>query len=149
MAATEAFVGKGTVLKRGDGGGPEVFTAVAEVKTADGFEWVRALADATHLTSDNDYRERKPAMKDVSPLSMEMNLVPTSTGQGVSMTTGLGLDFENGTLRNFQFVFSDPGGLTIQFAAFVTKWKINGVNNDGVVTATIELHPQGKPTVTL
>jgi hypothetical protein len=146
MSASTAFVGKGTVLARGDGAGPEVFTAVAEVRRIDGFEHLRALADATHLSSDNEYRERKPAMKDLSPLTMEVNFLPGTAGQ--MFDTGIGDDYEDGTLRNWKVTFPDAGAATLLFAAYVTKYRVNGVDPDNVVTATIELSPQGKPTWT-
>ncbi|NUN51913.1 MAG: hypothetical protein HUU06_03860 [Planctomycetaceae bacterium] len=149
MAASSGFVGKGTVIKRGDGAGPEVFTAVAEVRDISGYEMLLKLAEASHLTSDDGMEERKAAMKDISPITFSANLIPTNTTVGIDTTTGIGLDWKNGTLRNFQLVLSDAGAAVIQFAAYVTKLAITGINKDNMVQVSIELTPQGLPTVTL
>lgn len=149
MAASAGIVGKGTVIKRGDGAGPEVFTAIAETRDISGYERMLKLAEATHLTSADGYEERKAAMKDVSPLNFSVNLIPTDTGVGMDATTGLGLDLENGTLRNFKLVLPDTGAAEILFAAYVTKLAIGAINKDNVIQAQIELSPQGKPTITL
>jgi len=123
MATTEAFAGYGTVLKRGDAGSPEIFTAVAEVVSLSGLDMDLQMIEATHMTSPNAWREYIPNLKDAGELTVEMNFVPSSSEQDPS--TGFLADHENRTLRNWQILFSDDAGTVVQFAAYVTGFGVS------------------------
>ena len=129
--ATNALVTEGVVLKRGDGGTPEVFTAVAEVVSFTGPGGSATVIDATHLASTA--REKLMGLPDEGQFSMELNLVPSDAQQ-----IALKDDRVNRTKRNFQLLLTDVGPTTLSFAGFVLEFSISG-GVDDKITATITI----------
>lgn len=101
--ATKAVGGKGTIIFRGDGDSPEVFTRIAEVKDITGPQLSAEQAEATHQLSPSDYREWLPSFLDGGEVGFNCNFLPNDDGQKVLQT-----DFENRTARNFRIEFPDP-----------------------------------------
>jgi hypothetical protein len=79
--ATGAMIGHGSQFMIGDGGAPEVFTAVAEVKTITGPALVRDTPDATHMASPEKWREYIAGLRDAGEVSMTVNCIPGSAGE--------------------------------------------------------------------
>jgi len=117
---TEGVIGLGTLLKIGDGGSPEAFTAIAEVKDITGPGLTREFAEFTHQQSSGGYREYKPTFKNSGDVTFKCNFLPDDTTQGFA-TTGLLKDYEDGILRNFQLLFLDTGATLASFAAYVAN----------------------------
>ncbi len=105
---TAGVVGLGTLLKIGDGATPEVFTTIAEVKDITGPGLTREFAEFTNQSSAGGYREYKPTFKNSGDVTFKCNFLPDDATQGFS-TTGMLKDYEDGTLRNFELVYPDPG----------------------------------------
>lgn len=140
MATTAARSGFGALLKRGDGGSPEVFTTVAEVVNIGAVETRMNLADATHMESPDQHMERIPTLLESSDISLELNYLPGDTTQ-----TNLRNDVMNRTLRNFQITI--PGSSrVVSFAAFVSQIG-PAFPHDGKMTQNVTLAPNGKITI--
>lgn len=117
---SEGVIGLGTLLKIGDGGSPESFTPIAEVKDITGPGLTREFAEFTHQQSSGGYREYKPTFKNSGDVTFRCNFLPDDATQGFA-TTGLLKDYEDGTLRNFELVFPDPGATKASFSAYVAN----------------------------
>jgi len=140
MATTAARSGFGALLKRGDGGSPEVFTTVAEVVNIGAVETRMNLADATHMESPDQHMERIPTLLESSDISLELNYLPGDTTQ-----TNLRNDVMNRTLRNFQITI--PGSSrVVSFSAFVSQIG-PAFPHDGKMTQNVTLAPNGKITI--
>lgn len=128
MAATQGTSGFGTLLQRGDGGGPETFTSVAEIYNISGPNPSRENIDLTHHESPSDYREYVPSFKDGGEISFDANFLPDNSTQDA--TTGILSDFENGTIKNYQIVFPNTANTTASFAAYLQTYEITAPVDD-------------------
>jgi hypothetical protein len=113
-AMTEGVIGLGTLLKIGDGATPEVFTAIAEVKDITGPGLSQEFSEFTQQQSSRGYREYKPTFKNSGDVAFKCNFLPDDETQGFS-ASGLLKDYEDGTLRNFELLFPDPGATKAGF----------------------------------
>ncbi len=134
----------GTLLKIGDGGGPETFTTIAEVKDISGPSFERATIDATTHSSTGAWKEVVPGLLEPGEVSFEIGFLPTNATH--SQTSGLVRDLKNRTKRNFQLVFTDGGSTTWQFAAYVTGFTPKAPV-DGLLGADVTLKLTGAPTL--
>jgi hypothetical protein len=73
MVATTGKAGRGTLLKMGDAGSPEVFTAIANVASFNGPNESMTMLDGTHLNS-GEFMEKIPGMKDRRPGLADLSL---------------------------------------------------------------------------
>jgi predicted secreted protein len=135
----------GTLLKIGDGAGPEVFTTVAEVKTIGGPNIKVDTVDLTTHSSSGAWRQFLATLIDPGELSIDVNFLPTNATQ--SQSTGLLKDLKNRTLRNWQLVFPDGSSTTWTFAAYVTGFAISAPVDD-LLGASVTLRLSGQPTLT-
>ena len=136
--ATNALKSQGVALKRGDGGGTEVFTTIGEVFSITGPGGSATVIDATHFQSTA--KEKIMGLPDEGQVSLEMNLDPTDAEQ-----TGLRSDRDAQTLRNFQLVLTDGGSTTISFSAYVMTFSISMAVDDKI-TASVTLEISGSAT---
>lgn len=112
---TQALSGYGTLLKRGDGGGPETFTTVGEVRSISGPSMETDEADVTTHSSAaaGAFREFILTLIDAGSVEFEVNYVPSDPTH-----IGIRQDFLARTKRNWQIVL--PGAIqTISFAGYV------------------------------
>lgn len=138
--ATAAKPTQGVKLKRGDGGGSEVFTIIAELTSVPGVERTRNEIDATSLDSTDE--EVLVGIRRAGSIQIEGNFVSTNAQQ-----QGLNSDFEAGTLRNFQIDFNDRATpTTYSFAAYITALKFGGGGVDEVQKMTATLRISGAVT---
>jgi len=137
--ATAAF---GTLMQIGDGAGPENFTTIAEVKDITPPPLTRDTVDVTHHTSAGGWEQVVATIKRSGVLTFEANWIPSHATQ--SFAAGLGLDFNNGTLRNFKIVFPTGNswilpGLVVGFNPAATV--------GGVLGLSISIKVSGQPTL--
>lgn len=131
----------GTLLNVGDGGSPtEVFTTIAKIKDIGGPGFNRGTHDAS--TQTTDWGEIVPGIKMGGAVSFDINLIPTDGTH--DQNTGLLKDFIDGTKRNFQLVFPDPGNTVWQFAAYVLSFEPDAPV-DGLLTASLTVEITGDP----
>ncbi len=141
---TNALSAFGTLLKIGDGGGTEVFTAIAEVTKLSGPSLSLDTIDATHDASPGGFKECVAGLLDAGEVKFDVNYKPTETTHNA--TAGLLRDMVNKTKRNFKLVFPDSGSTTWSFSAFVTKFEPDAPV-DGKLGASITLKITGQPTL--
>jgi hypothetical protein len=134
----------GTLLKRGDGGGPETFATIAEVLDIEGPELELDTEESTSHDSTGGWEDMVPTILRSGEVGFEINYVPTHATQNAS--TGLIADMKNRTKRNFQLVFPNAGNTTWAFAAYVTKFQPKAPVS-GKLTADIALKITGQPTL--
>ena len=120
MTTSQGVIGRGTLLKIGDGASPEVFSAIAEVKDISGPGLTTEFAEFTHQQSTGGYREYKPTFKASGDVTFKCNFLPDDETQGFS-TTGLLKDYDDQVLRNFELIFPDPGATKAAFSAYVAN----------------------------
>ncbi len=144
MAATAAFLGFGTILKIGDGGGTEVFTEVAELLTLSGPSMSVGTVDATHTASPDTHREYLAGIADGGEISCSFNWKPTDTnGQAAALTRA-----QARTKGNWQIVFSNTDASVLAFSGIITgfAWE---TPLDGTVKLNLTIKVSGKPTLTV
>ena len=136
MAAIES---QGTVLKRGDGADPEVFTAIGRVVSISGIgSGSSTEIDITDLSSTG--KEFLLGIKDEGSVTLTLNL-----DTGDTMQTGLRTDRDARTLRNFELTLTDSGPSVITFAALIKTFSIE-IGVDDKVSLSVELRISGAVT---
>lgn len=139
---TSAVIGKGTLLKAGDGGGPEVFTTIAEVKSISGPQITRDTLDVTNMDSVGNFREFVSTLQDGGTVSFDVNYIGDNTSQNNMKT-----DQDNGTARNFQILMPNVGATLFAFTALVVGNDFN-FEIDGIISLSISLKITGQVTIT-
>src|SRR5713226_4079678 len=112
------YAGLGAQLKRGDGGGPEVFTIVASAKNLAGPKTDSTQIDTTTLDTVGGYETFVMGLLKPGTLQFELIWDPQDTQH-----KGLMSDYDGRTQRNFKIVWPDAGSETFSFAAFVKSWE--------------------------
>lgn len=119
--ATSSF---GILLKIGDGGGPEVFTAIAELMDTDGPDISVDTEEVTTHSSPGGWDEHIATIKRGGDVTFGLNWLPQDPTH--SFTSGLLKDLDDLTLRNFQLTWTDVGTTVWPFSALVTNFKPAG-----------------------
>ena len=140
MAATSADNGYSSTFAIGDGGDPtETFTAVAEVFSITGPGRSRESIDATHLDSDNGYREFIPGgVIDGGEVTIELNYIPATSDV---LITAL----ENTAAGNFRI--THPNLIALTFSGFCTAYEVGPITVDEKLTLTATFKITGQPTL--
>jgi hypothetical protein len=142
--ATKASNTIGVKLQRGDGGGPETFTTIAEVTSFKGPTEKVPQLDATSF--DSTAMEFIAGLADNGEVTFDVNWVGSDAQQ-----QGLRTDLRAGTRRNFKLILNDkPSGgtqpTTVSFAAIVTGApELTGAVNQ-VVKGSCSLRITGSAT---
>jgi predicted secreted protein len=140
---TDARLGFGTLLKMGDGGGPEVFTTISEVTNVGTPSFSRDTVDATHHTSAGGVREFIGGLIDPGEVSVDMNWLPNDPTQ--DETTGLLAAALDGEQRNFKLVIPSSPPVTWNFTGLVTAFS-GATPMDDKMTANVTIKVSGLPT---
>lgn len=130
--------GFGTLLKRGDGGSPEVFTTIAGLSSITGPGLERETLDVTAHDSPDGYREFLGGIKDPGEVSVEVNYDPSVHDVFVD-------DFDDLNPRNYQITWPDT--TVWDFAAFITAFEPTAPFDDKL-SATATFKVTGKPVIT-
>lgn len=139
---TDAVLGKGTLLKAGDGAGTEVFTAIAEVKSISGPDITRDTVDVTHMESSGNFREYISTLQDGGTMNFDINYIGDNTTQN-----NLKADMDAGTARNFQLLMPNTGATLFTFTALVVGFSFN-FDIESLISASISLKITGVVTIT-
>lgn len=137
MAKFAAF---GTELQIGDGGGPEVFTEVAQVRNITGPSATADTEDVTTHDNANAWREFISLFLDGGEVTLELIFDPDGTTHQALRT-----DFVNRVRRNFKIVFPDATTTTWPFAGVVTAFGPSAPV-DGALTAAVTIKVAGEIT---
>lgn len=130
--------GFGTLLKRGDGADPEVFTTIAGLSSITGPGLERETLDVTAHDSPDAYREFLGGIKDPGEVSVEVNYDPSVHDVFVD-------DFDDLNPRNYQITW--PDGTVWDIAAFITAFEPTAPFDDKL-SATATFKVTGKPALT-
>lgn len=141
MPASNALSAYNTLLKIGDGGGPEVFTTIAEVFNLNGPGLRTEAIDVTHMESPGRFREKLPGLLEAGPVTFEVNWIPDN-----SVHAGFITDYKARTKRNFELVFPDTAATTWSFNAFFSGQEPTAPVDDKL-TSSIELTITKEPTL--
>lgn len=138
---TKAKSSKGIKLQRGDGGGTEVFTTIAEVTNVKGPSEKAGQLDATSF--DSTSMEFIAGLADSGEITFDLNFVGSDAQQ-----QGLRTDLRAGTLRNFKLILADHATTptTISFAAIVTAAPEISASVNAVVKSSCSVKISGTPS---
>ncbi len=136
MAGIDGF---GTEFQRGDGAGPEVFTAIANVTNISGPGLARETIDVTAHDSPDAYMEFIGGLKDGGEVSVDVNYDPADHDVLIA-------DFDDTAPRNYKIVFPDAGASTWTFAGIMTGFEPDAPYDDKL-SASLTFKVSGKPTI--
>lgn len=142
--ASSAISAFGTLLKLGDGGSPESFTTVAEVRNISGPSFASDAIDVTTHNTPTPFRRYINGLLDGGEISFELNFIPQETTH--SYTSGILADFLNRTRRNVQLVFPDSGTTTWLIPVIWTAFEMSADPAD-VLMASVTAKVSGPPTL--
>lgn len=129
--SSNALDSQGMTLKRGDGGSPEIFTAIPEIKQISGPGGAATEIDVTDLSSTA--KEFRMGLQDEGEMTLAINYIPSN-----AVHAALRADRAARTLRNFEMLFTDSGVTKWSFAAYVKSLSIDN-SVDGVTSGSITL----------
>lgn len=116
--ATQAFIGWGSILYRGNGDGPpETFTEIEEVTAFTPPQTVADEIDVSHFQSPGARREFIAGMIDSGEATATINYNPSAWTQHAQLSA----DAEARTVLNWRFTL--PGEIeTIDFRGFIKQF---------------------------
>jgi hypothetical protein len=136
---SQAILGYGTILERGDGASPtENFAAIAEVLDINGPNRSRDFEDVTHQQSPGGYLEWLPKLKNGGELKFDLHFLPKHASQ-----TALNTDYEAGTKTNYRIKWPFTPPVIGSFSAFVQEPPTPTAPVNGKLTATCTLKLTG------
>ena len=135
---SQAILGYGTLLERGDGATPEVFVPIAEVLDINGPSRSREFEDVSHMQSPAGYDESLPKMKRGGEVKFDLHFLPFHPSQ-----EALNDDYETGKRSNYRIVWPFTPPVTGSFAAFVQEPPNPTTPVNGKVTASCTLKLTG------
>src|ERR1043166_527438 len=130
MAVTQAVLGYGTLLQRGDVATATNFNTVAEVRSIDGPKLSKDRKEVTHMLSPNGFREFIGGLKDGGEITFTVNFVPSDGTQDA--TTGLIADFENNVKRYWRITWPTTPTYTSTFQAEVVDLNFKTPVDDAI-----------------
>ena len=142
--ATDALSSFGTLLKIGDGGTPEGFTTISEVRDISGPSMALDTEEVTNHDSTGAWEEFVATILRSGEVTFDINYEPTESTHDAG--TGLIADMAARTLRNFQLIFTDAGTTTWSFAAYVTGFEPSAPVA-GALSAACTMKITGQPTL--
>lgn len=142
MAATEAKIGFGTLLQRGNGAVPEIFTNVAEINDVSPPEFTVGSHQVTHHESPGAHHEKIPGLIDTGGIPIKGNLILNNQTQ--DELTGILADLRARRIVNWRIVYPEAVK-TMTCAGFLTKFK-TVTPLDGPMQFEAELTVRSAPT---
>jgi len=117
MAASQAVLGYGTLLQRGNVSTPDGFTTLAEVVKLDGPKMKKDKKEVTHMESPGGYKEYIGALKDGGEVTISVNFIPSDGTH--DQTTGVIADYEGDIRRYWKIVWPTDPSYSATFLAEV------------------------------
>lgn len=141
---SNAFWAYGSKFKMGDGGGPEVFTTIAEITDITPPPLSRDAIDVTNQDTTNGWREKIPGFRDGGEVTFKCNWLPQNATQNA--TTGLLASFNDNLLHHWRITL--PDNLTnVNFSGFVSGYEPDlPIEEQGQLSITITV--SGQVTIT-
>lgn len=139
--ASNARFGYGTLVKMGDGGVPETFTAIAELRGEIAFDGMESeeIDVTTHNNAINGrFREKLPGLIDPGNLTFEVNYVAVDATHLAVRAAWLAQ-----TKKNFQIL--SPQNDLVTVAGYIMSMPIKYPTDDSI-NASIKIMLTGVPT---
>jgi hypothetical protein len=133
MTASSVKIGYNTDFAIYNG---STYTDVAEVTSITWPGYQRDAVEATHLNSDDQFREYVPGLMDAGEVTLELNFVPSSSDVIIAALTASTLG---------QFKITAPGGVNVVFKGIVTSYQAQSPLDDRM-TASVTIKVTAKPT---
>lgn len=139
MAATEAEISLGVVLKKGTTAIDGAYTDFGlEITNATAPGWTRAANDATHMASPNGWGEViMSGIKQQKPFTVEFNWIVGDTGD---VKTAMEAD----DMVYWKIEFPDNSSVITK--AGISDFSPGGMDPAGKMTGSCEFTPSGEPT---
>lgn len=139
MPESTGKTGRGCKFEIGDGASPEVFTAIANVRSIAFSGRDAEEIDFTHLDSDGGFREQRQGFKDPGSIALEMHFDPTNTTH-----TDLLAKFLSGALFNWRINYSAAGWAKAETGkAFVKNPGDTNINPNDPIGGTATVRVSG------
>jgi len=133
MAASSAKLGYNTDFSIYNG---STYTEVAEVTSITWPGYARDAIEATHMNSDDTFREYIPGLMDAGEVTIELNYIPSASDVIVAALTAATIG---------QFKIQHAAGVNVVFKAIVTAYQPQSPVDDRM-TASATFKVTGKPT---
>lgn len=138
--ATEASIAYQCELGLGDGGSPEDYDLIAEVKNIEGIGVVFDQVEATHMQSPARTKEYVAAMQDGQTITFTVNMVPANAAKLKDWV-------DAGQRGNFRLKFPDDSALGyILLPGTPASWKINPLSPNSLIEAEVGVKVAGAIT---
>lgn len=137
MSETNASIGYGTMIQRGDLLTPTSFADLAELKDISGPSMEVDSVEATHQASPDAHKEFIPGLVDGGEVSVEMQLIEGGAERGNLLE-----DFQGRVTRFWRIVLPSSGSWT--YKAFITGFDPANPIED-VMTDSLSWKITGKP----
>jgi predicted secreted protein len=141
MALSEAILGIETEVRIGDGGSPENFTLLPEIKSISFGGFTAEQVDTTHMQSPNRYREKRSTLKDSTNVTLESHYLPSSAEQQLVKQA-----LEDLAVVNWEI--ETPDGTLHEFTGQVIGFTISSIVVDNVIPLNIEISINGEVEIT-
>lgn len=133
MAASSAKLGYNTDFSIYNG---TTYVEVAEVTSITWPGYARDAIEATHMNSDDTFREYIPGLMDAGEVTIELNYIPSASDVLVAALTASTIG---------QFKIQHNAGVNVVFKAIVTAYQPQSPVDDRM-TASATFKVTGKPT---
>lgn len=136
--ATDADIGSGIILKKGNADGPpETYTDFGlEITSIDAPGMTRDVIDATHMQSPNNHREKILGLMDTPAINFAFNWDPSATDD---LVTAIGAG-----IANWQILFPDASTVTVPGG--ITAFSMSGLTPEGKMSGSGTFTPTGIAT---
>jgi hypothetical protein len=133
MAASSVKIGYNTDFAIYNGSS---YVEVAEVTSITWPGYSRDAVEATHLNSDDQFREYVPGLMDAGEVTFELNFIPSVSDVIIAALTAAAIQ---------QFKITAQGGANCVFRGIVTSYQPQSPVDDRM-TASATIKVTGKPT---
>lgn len=130
---------KGTLVQIGDGGSPELFATIGQVRSITGPSTTATIVDVTTHSTAGNWMEKLAVLLDPGNVEFPINF--DSTDVTHAFATGLWDDFVDLQQHNYQVDLAGAAGL-LSFAAYVSSHAFD-IPVDNVLSARIALAIDG------
>lgn len=135
----------GAQVQMGNGGGPEVFTTIAEVLDIGGPELTRDTEDVTPHDAVDGHEELIATLRRTGQITFDVNFVPSHATHGPN-AGGLVNTYQTQERKNWRIVLAPSIGYTWSFAGFLVGLNFNNPVA-GASRGSVTLKVTGKPTL--
>ena len=143
MAAGNGSAAFGSLLQRGNGATPEVWTTIAEVTNISGPSLSHEVIDVTSHSSSGAFREKVGGLLDGGEITLDLNFVPAGATHKEAVG-GLLYDMTARSVNNYKLIFPDTTYWIVP--ALVTNFTPD-MAVDGKLGASVTITVSGEPTL--